>query len=98
MRIADSYIQEIIDAGGTTRQGAVSREATCRLALDLREARETIRKLKQEISDLERLPGRKLKTIEEHTVTGRFGNPRGNGYEERIEVHERGGKISGRRA
>lgn len=56
MRIADTYLQEIIDTGGGTRQGPVSREATCRLALDLREARETIRALKEEISELERIP------------------------------------------
>ena len=63
MRIANSYIEEIITRRGNTRQGPLSSEAACRIALDLREARETIRALREEIAELERQPRRTLGKI-----------------------------------
>jgi hypothetical protein len=63
MRIAGVYLEEIISLGGSTRQGPLSCEATCRLALDLREARETIKRLKEEIAELERMPRRHGKVL-----------------------------------
>lgn len=58
MRIASVYLEEIINLGGSTRQGPLSSHSTLRLALDLREARETIQQLKEEIAELERMPRR----------------------------------------
>lgn len=70
MRIADSYLKEVIAQGGSTRQGPLSREAACRLALDLREAREQILALREEISEYERL------SREPRRAGGKIAGPR----------------------
>lgn len=103
MRIADRYLKEIISHTGHLSNGNhVDTLGVLRLALDLREAREKIARLWIDIDGL-RSPARPentgLRVITEERVVGRFGDPRGDDYEEHVVVSERViGKKVDRRA
>ncbi len=100
MRIADKYLTELIANDGQLQSGPVGNLAVLRLALDLREAREKLAELESALRLRENAPKLKaqrgLRVVEQ--VTGRFGDPRGDDYEERVEVRERGGKKVDSRA
>ncbi len=58
MRIAAQFLAEIIEQGGKLRSGAVSNLGILRLALDLRQARERIAELEDQLKEHERMPAR----------------------------------------
>lgn len=100
MRIADKYLKELIANNGQLASGPIVPLGVLRLALDLREAREQIAQLevalgrqgapKPSVPDQRKPALRQLRVVEQHTVTGRFGDPRGEDYEEHVTVTDRG--------
>ena len=89
MRIAERYLQEIINHQGSLASGPITKLGVLRLALDLREAREKIAALempKLPESGTQRKPARVLATRE--IVTSRFGDPRRDGSEETVLVQD----------
>lgn len=95
MRIADKYLTELIANEGQLTTGSVGNLAVLRLALDLREAREKLAELESALRLRENAPKlRGLRVVEQ--VTARFGDPRGDDYEETVAVREVGKKVDSR--
>lgn len=95
MRIATPFLKELIDNQGRLATGPIGQMAVLRMALDLREASEKIAQLESALAlrTAQSKPRKRtLELVTEEVVTGRFGDPRADGYEERAEARDAGGK------
>jgi hypothetical protein len=98
MRIATHFLKELIEHSGRLKDGPIGQMAVLRMALDLREAHEKIAQLESTLALREapqkpRAKKATLALVTEEVVTGRFGDPRSDGYEETAAVREVGKKV-----
>jgi hypothetical protein len=93
MRIAAHFLKEIIDNDGRLKDSPIGQHAVLRMALDLREATEKIAEIESTLALRDATPKARpkkgtLALVTEEVVTGRFGDPRRDGYEEHSEIRD----------